>query len=419
MPRLSLAAVGLVAALVEPSLAQATRPALQQLSRETAALYRQVAAGVVKVQLPPPRWVSEWAARENPINHWKGLNPDVARQFDEHKAAPGNKAQHIGAVIVPHDDKAPATAPASQPSPATGGGTGAWHATPLPGGQSFLLEPRNGLGEGSVLMLGARGLVEDHAEALLGGLLGGVGRGNFAPNNLGLVLDSAGHLLVPMFVEKEVMDRTPAVRVMVGSGTSAEMLNAKFVGSDWLTNVTVLQLDRPLGQPLRLAPSRPEEGSLVMVLAPAGNAARLALWTGGQLDGGVVVNMDAAVAGFARYGQFVSAAACAPVVDQLVRFGKVTRATLGVAVTEVGPDDPAREGPLARRPAMRVEGVKEQSAADRGGVRQGDLILSLAGEAVGDVDAFRAAISGREGRTELKVLRGGQELTLPVELRRE
>ena len=55
-----------------------------------------------------------------------------------------------------------------------------------------------------------------------------------------------------MFVEKEVMDRAQAVRVMVGAGREAQMSRASFVGSDWQTNTTVLKLDRPLGEPVSL-----------------------------------------------------------------------------------------------------------------------------------------------------------------------
>jgi len=390
----------------------ATRPALEQLSRETAGLYHEISAGVVRVQLPAPRWLNEWAARENPIHKWNQLSPDVRQHLETDK--PGR----IGAVIVPpgaqQNDKAnePATAPATRP---TGN---AWGVTVLPGGQGFIFESRRPNGEGPLLLMGPRGLIEDRAEALLGGVFGGA-RGSFTPNNIGLVVDSDGHVLVPMFVEKEVMDRAQAVRVLVGSGRGAQMSRATFVGSDWQTNTTVLKLDQPLGAPVKLADRRPEDGSLVLMLAPNNGTGRLAIWTGAQQDAGVVVTMDAAVAGFARYGQFISAAACRPVVDQLVRTGVVRRAMLGVAVTEVGPDDPVRaEGsPLGNKPAMRVERVLPGSAADRGGLREGDLILSLAGEPVGDVESFRSAISNHQGKADLRILRGNAEISVTVELK--
>src|SRR5690242_8656995 len=59
-----------------------TRPALDQLNRETQALYAQVQTGVYRVELPAPRWLNAYAMA--PINKWdQKLDPEVRRQLAE------------------------------------------------------------------------------------------------------------------------------------------------------------------------------------------------------------------------------------------------------------------------------------------------------------------------------------------------
>jgi S1-C subfamily serine protease len=186
------------------------------------------------------------------------------------------------------------------------------------------------------------------------------------------------------------------------------MTTAKFVGSDRQTNLTVLKLESSIGRPVHLTGSRPSDGSLVMVLSPAGDSGKLGVWTGGQQDRGIVVAMDGSVAGFARYGQFLSGAFAKPVVDQLIQFGRVKRATLGVLVEETETPDGGR--------GMRVDRVAPDSPAGQVGVRPGDFILSMGGAPVGDLPSFAAAIAARDGETELQILRGEKTFTVTVVL---
>src|SRR5688500_14976503 len=55
----------------------APRPLLDQLNRETEALYREVRRGLLRVQLPPPRWLDEPAVADSPLVKYKGLDPKV------------------------------------------------------------------------------------------------------------------------------------------------------------------------------------------------------------------------------------------------------------------------------------------------------------------------------------------------------
>jgi S1-C subfamily serine protease len=229
-----------------------------------------------------------------------------------------------------------------------------------------------------------------------------------------LIFDDAGHLLVPLYLEKETVG--DGVRASVGDGP---VLIATFVASDKQTNLTVLKLPANAGKPVKLSAKRPMDGAMVMLLAPNSDSAKLMLWTGGQRDiAGVVVGVDGAVAGFARYGQFLSAGACKPVVEQLVATGKVKRAMLGVTVREVQRGDPAREqsAALGNQPALRVEEVLPRSAAALADLHRDDLILTVDGEPVGDPASFAAAIANRSGKTPMRVLRAGNRVDVTVEL---
>src|SRR5690606_17804685 len=109
--------------------------------------------------------------------------------------------------------------------------------------------------------------------------------GGSAPNNIAIILDEHGHLLVPIYLEREQLPQPVPVRLDGG-----EVTTAVFVGSDRQTNLTVLKCRQPVGEPATLGSSgRPGEGALVMLLSPTDDNARLSVWTGGANEWGVVV----------------------------------------------------------------------------------------------------------------------------------
>jgi serine protease Do len=236
-----------------------------------------------------------------------------------------------------------------------------------------------------------------------------------APRSAGFVLDSHGHVLVPYFVEPETVGQEP-LSVMCGDGT---VVSAKYVGSDPATMITVLKLERPMGTPMRLDGRRPSDGSLVFFLSSTGESARLQVWTGVQMETGVVMAIDGSVRGFLRQGQFLDAASVRPVIEQILTVGHAKRQRVGVWIREILPADPLRrEIPILRdRPAVFVAQVVPNTPADRAGFRKGDLILGIGDENVGDPPTFAAAITPFQGRTApFRVLRDGREMELAVEL---
>jgi serine protease Do len=104
-----------------------------------------------------------------------------------------------------------------------------------------------------------------------------------------------------------------------------------------------------------------------------------------------------------------------PVVEQLMRGGRVERGWLGVSVQDLVPEDgrPARRGVL-------VAGVERNSPAGRAGLRQGDVVVSINGDRVETSRALVRSIAAvPPGQTvRLGVLREGRERELPVQVGR-
>jgi hypothetical protein len=385
----------------EPATAPTTAPiapSLEALSRETRALFEEVRPGVVRVQLPPTYWPAQQSGASDPLEKWKSrLDPAVRQKLEEVQAqaraaaAANPNAPHdaeLRAEITPTTQPAGAH-PATQPTNDT-----TLFAVPIPAGSTPRLAVTPRPDGGVELLPFSSGSVPYDAEVPT----------NLTLRVIGLLLDDNGHVLVPLYIEPAAVG-DESMRVTSAAGG---MTTAKFVGSDRQTNLTVLKLESPIGRPVHLTGSRPTDGSLVMVLSPAGDSGKLGVWTGGQQDRGIVVAMDGSVAGFARYGQFLSGAFAKPVVDQLIQFGRVRRATLGVLVEETETPDGGR--------GMRIDRVAADSPAGKVGLKPGDFILSMAGAPVGDLPSFAAAIAARDGQTELQILRDEKTFTVTVVL---
>lgn len=98
------------------------------------------------------------------------------------------------------------------------------------------------------------------------------------------------------------------------------------------------------------------------------------------------------------------------VMDQLIKGGKVRRSILGVRPQDVT-SDIARSLNLEQVRGVLVNEVTTGSAADRAGIRVGDLIVKLNGEPVLDSNSFRNRVAGTPPDTEvtLTISRDGRE----------
>jgi Do/DeqQ family serine protease len=97
------------------------------------------------------------------------------------------------------------------------------------------------------------------------------------------------------------------------------------------------------------------------------------------------------------------------VMDQLIRYGQVKRGVLGVNIYDVTPDI-AKEFGLNESRGALVAGVVQGSAADRAGVKTGDIITSVNGMSTKGAGELRATIGMlRVGdKVELGILRDGK-----------
>jgi Do/DeqQ family serine protease len=99
------------------------------------------------------------------------------------------------------------------------------------------------------------------------------------------------------------------------------------------------------------------------------------------------------------------------VMDQLIKYGQVKRGVLGVNIYNVTPDI-AKEFGLTESSGALVAGVAQGSAAERAGVKTGDIITSINGVAMRDASELRNTIGMlRIGdKVEIGLLRDGKAL---------
>lgn len=98
------------------------------------------------------------------------------------------------------------------------------------------------------------------------------------------------------------------------------------------------------------------------------------------------------------------------VMETLVKYGKVRRGQLGITVTRV-PSELAAKLNLKDAKGVLVAAVQPGSAADRAGLRKGDVITKVNGAEVSDPNPFRMQIASTPPGTEvtLTLVRDGRE----------
>src|SRR6266536_522260 len=90
------------------------------------------------------------------------------------------------------------------------------------------------------------------------------------------------------------------------------------------------------------------------------------------------------------------------VMDQLTRTGKVRRGQLGIIVQKVSTDIASSLG-LKEARGVIISQVQAGSAAERAGLKQGDIIAALNGVAVDTPNAFRNQIAGSGPGTDVRL----------------
>ncbi len=132
-------------------------------------------------------------------------------------------------------------------------------------------------------------------------------------------------------------------------------------------------------------------------------------------SGGALVNMQGELVGIATaiatesgsyegYGFAVPTRLVVRVAEDLIEFGDVQRGYLGVTIRGVTALDAQRQG-LERIGGVVVDEVFSDGSAARAGLREGDIVLQVDGEAVDATSQFQSAIALR---------RPGETVTLSI-----
>lgn len=145
-------------------------------------------------------------------------------------------------------------------------------------------------------------------------------------------------------------------------------------------------------------------------------------------SGGPLLNLRGEVVGinsqiYSRSGGYMGLSFAIPidlamnVQTQLVKHGKVTRGRLGVTVQSVN-QELAESFGLPRPAGALVGAVEPGFAADKAGIKPGDVIVSVNGQAVDDSATLSRVIAEQKpGRgVTLEVIRNGRSRTVDVEL---
>jgi serine protease Do len=102
-------------------------------------------------------------------------------------------------------------------------------------------------------------------------------------------------------------------------------------------------------------------------------------------------------------------------VEALGRGESVSRPRLGIAVAPSGVSRHLRESVgLPARDGVLVRGVEDDSPAARAGIRDGDLIVEIGGQAVTEADQLQEILATTQMPFEVKVVRGTDERTVSV-----
>jgi serine protease Do len=145
-------------------------------------------------------------------------------------------------------------------------------------------------------------------------------------------------------------------------------------------------------------------------------------------SGGALVDLSGALIGIntmivTRSGGFMGIGMAIPitmarkVMEDIIYEGKVTRGWLGVQIQDLNPAMRGSLG-LGERKGVLIGDVFKGQPADKGGIKRGDVILSIDGKKVGDANELRNTVASLSPGVKIPVVvfRGGKETTLSVKL---
>jgi serine protease Do len=121
--------------------------------------------------------------------------------------------------------------------------------------------------------------------------------------------------------------------------------------------------------------------------------------------------------GWAGVGFAIPANSVRHIMESLIKTGKVTRGYMGISIGDLNPAL-ARQFKIPDVSGVLVNQVEPGSPAEKGGLKQGDVIRTLNGQNVDGSDRFRALVAGSSPGTEitLGIVRDGKPETVKLTL---
>jgi S1-C subfamily serine protease len=243
-----------------------------------------------------------------------------------------------------------------------------------------------------------------------------------------------------------VVQRSENIRIGLSDGRTVP---ATLIGRDPTTDIAVLKIaETDIAAPSFGDSDGIRVGNMVLALARPGNNIRATLgiisargsgeWrtpAGGTLDyfvqsdvtlfpgfsGGPIVSAGGDTLGITSSGLVRGIGVVLPllslrrIVGAILTHGRIPRGYLGVGTYAVMlPSDAA--GRLNQEEGLLLVTVETDSPADRSGLMVGDIIVSLAGHSVEDIEGLQGALNGDSIGTSapVRIIRGGQILELSV-----
>ncbi len=232
-------------------------------------------------------------------------------------------------------------------------------------------------------------------------------------------------------------------------------LSAKVVGSDEGTDIAVLKLENP-GELVQLKLGNSDQVQVGDFVLAIGNPfglqhtvtygmvsakGRTGISPDGYEDfiqtdasinpgnsGGALINLKGELVGinsaiFSNTGGNIGIGFAIPVniaksiMSQILEFGKVRRGLLGVSISDFNAETAKAYGVDAKEGAL-VQEVVSGSAAEKAGVKVGDVVVAIDGQPVTSASSLRTAIGlKRSGEVvKIDVLRDGKRRTLTANL---
>ncbi|HLZ34433.1 MAG TPA: DegQ family serine endoprotease [Nitrospira sp.] len=145
-----------------------------------------------------------------------------------------------------------------------------------------------------------------------------------------------------------------------------------------------------------------------------GNSGGALVNTRGELVG-INTAIFSQTGGYQGVGFAVPTSMSKPIYESLIKHGKVVRGYLGIGIQDLN-GDLAKSFGLTDAKGALVSDVKEDSPADRAGLKQGDVLISYQGAAVEDAVALQRMVTRSTVGTKvtMKVVRDGHEKELTV-----